>query len=164
MNNLFIFFLCPPKRQRIRLIFYFSLLQQVLICTLLICTLTKSVMSAPSILNTNRLFSDINCIPFTTQNEFSKTDVDGLAPKSPPYQINKTHNMKNTSVLPIYNTARVNTDITDINFSNPTPKINPACRLLTVRQVLTFNLSCAPKIPTFCPNKAIGSIIDNKQE
>jgi len=33
----------------------------------------------------------------------------------------KTHNMKFMSVLEIYNTVRFNTDVTDINFSTPTP-------------------------------------------
>jgi len=124
MNNLFIFyFLCPcsdavAMRKRPKL---FSTAIAVVKAGSLLTfhfLLLTFYMSAPSILNTNRLFSDINCIPFTTQNNFSKADVDGLAPKSKTCQINKKHNAKIMSVLPIYNTARLNTDVTDINFRN----------------------------------------------
>jgi len=126
-------------------------------------SLTINYMSAPPNHNTNRLFSDINCIHFTTQNDFSKTDVDGLAPHNPinlltqltlpsllnsttsTTKMNKTHppdrvpslalavaqrtfsvragNMKITSVLSFYNTACLNTDITDINFRTPNHKL-----------------------------------------
>jgi len=119
---------------------FFTFYFLVLTLTINHSSLTINCMSAPSNLNTNRLFSDINCTPFTTQNDFSKTDMDGLAshnPTPPKRALSvRAGNMKDMSVPRIYNTTRLSTDVFCHVFQNPKHKnhplpINPSTTSLT---------------------------------